>query len=99
MELGVIDDWLDLTVLQAKKRGPALKHRLVGDAEMYKGLLDREHLKTADGVKYFRDTLKSHFIQGAQSVFLWRFYQYHQARRGNIEMVKWIGKLDIPGTF
>ena len=48
----LIDDWLDLTVLEAEKRGPALKNRLVGDAEMHKGLLDRGHLKTADGVKY-----------------------------------------------
>ena len=38
----LIDEWLDLTVLQAEIRGPALKNRLVGDAEMYKGLLDRE---------------------------------------------------------
>ena len=53
-----IDDWLDLTVLEAEKRGPALKNRLVGDAETYKGLLDRESLRTADGGKYFRDTLR-----------------------------------------
>ena len=36
----LIDDRLDLTVLEAKKRDPALKNRLVGDAEMHKGLLD-----------------------------------------------------------
>ena len=41
----LIDDWLDLTVPEAEKRGPALKNRLVGDAEMYKGLLDRESLR------------------------------------------------------
>ena len=35
----LIDDWLDLTVLEAGKRGPALKNRPVGDAEKYKGLL------------------------------------------------------------
>ena len=29
----LIDDWLDLAVLDAEKRGPALKNRLVGDAE------------------------------------------------------------------
>ena len=52
----LIDDWSDLTVLEAEKRGPALNNRLVGDAEMYKGPLDREHLKAADGVKYVRDT-------------------------------------------
>ena len=32
----LIDDWLDLTVLEPEKRGPALKNRLVGDADMYK---------------------------------------------------------------
>ena len=95
----LIDDWLDLTVLvqclQQKKRGPAQKNRLVGDAEMHKGLLDRKHLKTADGVKYFRDTLRPHFIKGAQSVFLWTFYLFNRARRGNIEKVKWFGKFSL----
>ena len=33
----LIDDWLDLTVLEARKRGPALKNRLVGEASLYKG--------------------------------------------------------------
>ena len=65
----LIDDWLDLTVLEAEKRSPALKNRLVGDAELHKGLLNRESLRAADGVKHFRDTLRPHFIKGAQSVF------------------------------
>ena len=63
----LIDDWLYLTV-----------H---GDAEMYKGLLDRESLEAEDGVKYFRDTLRPHFII--------------RAKRGNIEMIKWIGKFAL----
>ena len=58
----LIDDWLDLTVLEVEKRGPALK--------------TRKPLRAADGVKYFRDTLRPHFIKGAQSVILWRFYQF-----------------------
>ena len=62
---------------------------------MYQGLLDREPLKAADGVKYFGDTLRPHFIKGAQRVFLWRFCQFTRARRGNIEMVKWIGKFSL----
>ena len=33
----LIDDWLDLTVLEAGKRGPALENRLVGDSAVYKG--------------------------------------------------------------
>ena len=36
----LIDDCLDLTQLEVGKRGPALKNRLVGDAEMHKGLLN-----------------------------------------------------------
>ena len=66
----LIDDLLDLTVLEREKRGPALKNRPVEDAEMHKGLLDRESLRTTDGVKYFREALRPHFIKGAQSVFL-----------------------------
>ena len=90
----LIDDWLDLTQLEAGKRGPALKNRLVGDAAMYKGLLDRETLRS-EGVKYFKNTLRPHFIKGALSVFLWRFFQFIRARRENIEMVKWIGKFSL----
>ena len=36
----LVDDWLDLTVLVAGK-WPALRNRLVGNAEMYKGLQAR----------------------------------------------------------
>ena len=92
----LIDYRLDLTVLEAEKRGPAMKNSLVGDAEPYKGLLDRESLRATDGVKYFRNALRPHFIKGAQNVFLWRFHQFTRtARRGNIEMVKWIGKFSL----
>ena len=82
-------------MLEAERRGPALKNRLVGDVELYRGLLDREHLKTADGVKYFRDKLRPHFMKGTQSVFLWKFCQFNRARWGHIEMVKWIGKFSL----
>ena len=34
----LIEDWLDLTVLEETKRGPALKNRLVGNAEPYEEL-------------------------------------------------------------
>ena len=46
----LFDDWLDLTVLEAGKRGPALKNRLVGDREIHEGLLNRETLRADDGV-------------------------------------------------
>ena len=32
----LIDDWLDLTQLEAGERGAALKNRFVGDAAVYK---------------------------------------------------------------
>ena len=50
----LVDDWLDLTVLEKGKRRPALKNRLVGDAEMHKGFLNQESLRAENGVKYFR---------------------------------------------
>ena len=64
-----MDDWLDLTQLEAGKRGPTLKNRLIGDAALYNGLLARESLTAEDGVKYFRNTLGLHFINVAKSVF------------------------------
>ena len=90
----LIDDWLDLTVLEESRRGLALKNRLVGDAEMYKGLLNRESLRAEDGVKHFWDTLRPHFIKGAQSVFLWIFYLFEQGE-GHMEIFDWIGKLSM----
>ena len=33
------DDWLDPAVLEAEKRGPAMKNRFVGDADMKKDFL------------------------------------------------------------
>ena len=81
-------------MLEAGKRGPALKNRLVGDAETHKGLLNRESLRAEDGVKYFKDKMRPHF-QGAQSVFLWRVYHFIRVRSGDIEIVKWCCKFSL----
>ena len=75
----LIDDWLGLTLLDAGKRGPALKNRLGGDAEMHKGLLNRESLRPEDGIKHFMDTLNPVSSKGGQSVVLWQFYQFTRA--------------------
>ena len=75
-------------MLEVEKRGPALKNRLVGDAEMYKRPLDRESLRAADGVKYFRDTLRPHF----HSVFLWRFINSHEQEE---ETSRWSSGLGV----
>ena len=62
---------------------------------MHKGLLNRESVRAGDGVKYFRDTLRPHFIRGAEGVFRWRLCLFTRTRRGNIEIDKWIGKFSL----
>ena len=60
-----IDDWCDVTELDAEKRGPALRNRLEGDASVYRTLLDRELLRNAaGGVAYFKRELRPHFVKG-----------------------------------
>ena len=76
----LVDDWLDLTVVEAGKRGPALKNRLVGDAEMHKGLRNRESLRAEDGVKYFRDTLRPPFHQRSSECFPLEILSIHSSK-------------------
>ena len=89
----MIDVKLDPTILGAGKRGPALKNRHVGDGEMHKGLLNREFLRANDGVKCFKDTPTS--LKELREFFHWRFHRLSRARKGNIEMVKWIDKFTM----
>ena len=63
----LIDDWLDMTSVEAQKQGPALKFRLQGEAAVYKSLLDRNRLKTADGVRYFKDFLRPNCVKGIRA--------------------------------
>ena len=66
-----IDDWCDITELDADKRGPALRNRLEGEAAIHKRLLDRDRLKDpTNGVKYFKSFLRPLFVKGAANVFL-----------------------------
>ena len=69
----LIDDWVDLTTLDTSKHGPALKHRLTGEASVYKELLNRDILRTAEGVQHFKDVLRPNFVKGTQIICLWRF--------------------------
>ena len=89
----LIEDWIDLTVLETSKRGPAMKNRLYAIAENYKPLLSREALRAEHGVKYFRDKLRPHFVNGAYSVFLWRFCSFIRARIRNTEMATGLANL------
>ena len=81
-------------MLEAGKRGPELKNRLVGDAEMPERLLNRESLRAEDGVKYFRDTLRHPFHQRISECSL-DILSIFPSKKGNIEIVKWIGKFSL----
>ena len=76
-----VGEWEDLTELAVEKRGPALKSRLEGTASIYKNFLDRETLKSEQGVDYFLRTLRPYFVKGAFSTFLWRFMQLFRMHR------------------
>ena len=80
-----IDDWCDITELEAEKRGPALRNRLEGDASQYKRLLDRELLRDPnEGVNYFKRFLRPHFIkacQGCTNCFLVQVHAVHETQQ------------------
>ena len=65
----LVFDWQDVCVLEKEKQGPALRNRLRDDAIVYKQTLDRDRLKTADGVEYFLKTMRPNFVKGVQNVF------------------------------
>ena len=91
-----IDDWCDITELEAERRGPALRNRLEGDAAQYKRLLDRELLKDpVEGVNYFKRFLRPHFIKGAQTVFLYRFMQFMKHNRGTMDLQRWMTRFQL----
>ena len=77
----LIDDWPDLAQFEAGKRGSALKNRHVGDAAMCKGLFDREPLRAENGVKYFKDTLRPHFIKEVKVCFLSEIQSFEQEEK------------------
>ena len=77
-----IDDWVDITELEAEKRGPALRNRLEGEAAVYRALLDRDRLRDPNnGVRYFKQSSRPHLVKSNESVFLWRFIQLSKAHR------------------
>ncbi len=94
----LIEEFLDITVLDDEKIGPALRSRLIGDAAVYKPLFDREQLKTGDKervVEYFKSVLRPNFVKGSQHVFLWRFLSLFKLARAHQEMIKWIGRWTV----
>ena len=63
---------------EVSKRGPALKNRLVGDAER---LVGREHLIAPDGVKNFKDTLRPQFVTELRVFSSGHFIDFYEQRR------------------
>ena len=45
-----VEEWCDLTKVEARRRGPAVAARLTGRAEIYKERLDRDRLKDPETV-------------------------------------------------
>ena len=59
-----VEEWCNLTRVEAKRRGPAIATRLSGRAEIFKERLDRERLRDPEtGVDYFLDTLRPFFVK------------------------------------
>ena len=91
-----IDDWLSITTRAPDKCAPSLKAILVGDASIYKPLLDRERLRDPnDGVDYVKNEFRPHFVKGVEAVFIFRFYQLQRFYRGSQDLQRWIGRLQV----
>ena len=91
-----IDEWCDVTDLAEDKRGPALRNRLIGEADIYKDYLDPEQLREAgEGVDYLKRTLRPFFVKGTSHVFLWRFMQIFKAHRGQQDLLRWMGRFGV----
>ena len=91
-----IDEWCDVTELPEEKRGPALRNRLIGEADIYKEYLDPVQLRdAAEGVEYFKKTLRPFFVKGTSHVFLWRFMQIFKAHRGQADFLRWMGRFGV----
>ena len=61
---------------------------------IYRKMLDRDNLKSKeDGVTYFKRTLRPFFVKGSVNVFLYRFQQFMNLRRGSSDLMKWMSRL------
>ena len=91
-----VEEWCDLTKVEARRRGPAVAARLSGRAEIYKERLDRERLRDPEtGVEYLLATLRPFFVKDTQSVFLYRFFQLLRCNRGQTDHQRWMIKYEI----
>ena len=91
-----VEEWCDLTKVEARRRGPAIAARLSGRAEIFKERLDRQRLRDPEtGVDYFLATLRPFFVKDLQSVFLYRFFQMLRCNRGQTDHQRLMVKYEI----
>ena len=91
----LIAHWLGLTVLEETKTRTRTEESTCRRRKMYKGLLNHDSLRATDGLKCYRNSLRSQLEKGAHNVFLGRFDQFNRTRRESFEMVKWIGMFSL----
>ena len=85
----LVDDWVTFTTIEAPKRGPLLKSRLIG-------VLQNDLLQDPDeGVNYFKNTLKKFFLKGSTNVYLYRLLSFFNHRRQNTEFLRFTSKFEI----
>ena len=66
------------------------RDRLEGEATK---ILDRDQLKSKeDGVAYFKRMLRPLFVKGSVTIFLYRFQQFMNLRRGSSDFMKWMSR-------
>ena len=58
-----LDDWVELTEEPPEKQGILMKQRLIEDAEYWKPVLENAKLKTKNGIRYLKDTLRPHYVR------------------------------------
>ena len=76
-----IDDWCDITELEAEKRGPALRNRLEGDAAQYKRLLDRTVERPQRRCELFQEIPTTSFHQECTNCFLVQVRAVHEIQQ------------------
>ena len=78
-------------MLEQEKRGPALKNRPVGEAEIYKGLLNRASLRATDRAKYFLEYVETPLHQGSAEGVPLEILSVQSSKKRKFRNVKWIG--------
>lgn len=87
-----IDEWCEVTELSPRHKGRAIRHRLKGDAAVYKSLLEREPLQQAYGAQFCKTHSRHHLARGVTSVLIWRCLQQYRFHRGRNDMMRWLGR-------